>query len=63
MLYKVDRCPPCKLCGLDPLLPWLRSSDLVARITSIIISSLESSVVPDAFKQAVITSVLKSDAR
>ena len=53
---------PCKSCGLDPLPTWLMklcSSELVAVITAIINSSLESSTVPDAFKQAVVRPVLK----
>ena len=53
---------PCKSCGLDPLPIWLLklcSSELVAMITAIINSSLESSTVPDSFKQAVVILVLK----
>ena len=53
---------PCKSCGLDPLptrLLKLCSSELVAVITAIMNSSLESSTVPDAFKQAVVRPVLK----
>ena len=37
----------------------LCSSELVAMITAIINSSLESSTVPDVFKQAVVRPVLK----
>ena len=47
---------------LHPLPTWLLklcSSELVAVITAIINSSLESSTVPDAFKQAVVRPVLK----
>ena len=47
----------CKSCGQDPLptcLLKLCSSELVAMITAVINSSLESSTVPDAFKQAVV---------
>ena len=53
---------PCKSCGLDPLSIWLLklcSSEFVAMITAIINSSLESSTVHDAFKQAVVRPVLK----
>ena len=53
---------PCKSCGLDPLPTWLLklcSSELLAMITALINSSLESSTVPDAFKQAVTRPVLK----
>ena len=53
---------PCKSCGLDPIPTWLLelcSSELVAMITAIINSSLESSTVPNALKQAVVRPVLK----
>ena len=53
---------PCKSCGQDLLPTWLLklcSSEFVAMITAIIKSSLESSTVPDAFKQAVVRPVLK----
>jgi len=53
---------PCKSCGLDPLPTWrlkLCSSELVAMITAIISSSLKSSTVLYAFKQAVVRPVLK----
>ena len=56
----------CKSCGLDPLPTWLLklcSSELVAMITAMIISSIESSTVPDAFKQAVVRPVLKKRLR
>ena len=49
---------PRKSCGLHPLLK-LCSFELVAMTTGIINSSLESSIVPDAFKQAFVRPVLK----
>ncbi|XP_072163226.1 uncharacterized protein [Diadema setosum] len=59
---KIIKSSPCKSCALDPVPTWMvkaapeRFADIIVKIIN---SSLETGIVPDIFKRAHVTPLLK----